>query len=99
MRLGSASSESGSEDDSIIRLVCLRVLVVPLVARAVRDGAEATWRTTLLRLDPSFVNGAWGWRHRPVIAVPVVPMVSVVLVPVVSVVCGRFTFVHVVLFT
>ena len=65
MRLGSASSESGSEDDSIIRLVCLRVLVVPLVARAVRDGAEATWRTTLLRLDVPgrFANGAWGWRH------------------------------------
>ena len=43
-------------------------LVVPLalVARAVRDGAEATWRTTLLlRLDVPrrFVNGAWGWRH------------------------------------
>ena len=26
-------------------------LVVPLVARVVRDGAEATWRTTRLRLD------------------------------------------------
>ena len=62
MRLGSASSESGSEDDSIIRLVCLRVLVVPLalVARAVRDGAEASWGTTFLRLDVPrrFVNGA-----------------------------------------
>ena len=38
MRLRSASSESGSEDDSIIRLVCLRVQVVPLVARAVLTG-------------------------------------------------------------
>ena len=69
MRLGSASSESGSEDVSIIRLVCLRVLVVPLalVVRAVRDGAEATWRTTLLRLDVPgrFANGtrAWGWQN------------------------------------
>ena len=37
----SASSGSESEDDSIIRLVCLRVvvLVTPLVlARVVRDG-------------------------------------------------------------
>ena len=38
--------ESRSEDGSIIRLVCLRVLGEPLalVARAVRDGGEATWR-------------------------------------------------------
>ena len=45
MRLRSASSELGSGDDSIIRFVCLHVLlVVPLalVAQAVRDGAGAT---------------------------------------------------------
>ena len=44
-------------------------------------------------------SGGGAVRRR--VAVPVVPMVSVVLVPVVSVVlvCGRFKFVHVVLFT
>ena len=52
MRLGSASSESGSEDDSIIRLVCLRV------AWAVRDGAKATWRTAFLDVPDRFANGA-----------------------------------------
>ena len=35
----------------------------------------------------------------PVVSVVLVPVVSVELVPVVSVVCGRFKFVHVVLFT
>ena len=35
----------------------------------------------------------------PVVSVVLVPVVSVELVPVVLVVCGRFTFVHVVLFT
>ena len=70
MHFGSASSESGSEDHSIIRLVCLRVLATLLVfpvAWVVRDGAKATWHTTFNDILPAgcFANnrlegvGAW----------------------------------------
>ena len=87
-RLGSASSKSGSGDDSIIHSSCTPSCICSTVPLVTRDGAEATWRTVFHGFDVPgrFANEAWGWWHWPVSA----------MVPV-GVVCGGVL--HVVLFT